>query len=925
MHDLIAANVFLPGQGKISFDDSLDGSDQFIQGTDHNITIDGDNQVNINADVAINLNQIVSASANIHVPHGSIFDGLAKIAKKTEQALSLSGSGGNLLGGLSFQKVTGTGTAESSLANSNFDGDSAFLLKLNLDKLEDKTENIGVDFPFQATNTYIAYKSGSHADHNTFKTSLATIFEKVADGVTIQFSEGNSTLKAIMDGGTISASSFSSPSQGTHRTTINGVNTDVDLGLQTTDSPTFNHITASGGVSASSGVTSSGLFATEKIVISNNKKILGKKTGGAERDLIHINNGNVVTVGNSFEKLRFKSKAGEAIIVDENIAMGSGRSVDVNFGSFVASGSSELLFRTLTNGTQPKEISINNFGGVGNITASGVISASGHITASSINLPLLNEVSTTNTLFYNSNDGTVSYGTAATNYSAATISGSLGVNADLIRSLTAAGISGSFLLNTTDTLTGNLTVTGDITASNISASSLLFASSSNAAGNPYLTVLVDTGSGRFYYTGSYGGGGGGGSADNLGDHTATQTLDMGGFTISGAKDIFIEERIYHKGDPDTNIKFNTDEIIFSAGGTSFFKLKETTQNEVVINDGSGDVDFRIESDSDTKLFFTDGGNSRVAIGTNDPKNKFQVMIGGGTNNNGIQIVRNDSTTTGNEILGGIGFDSNDGDIPDSILKSSAYVAAYASQTHGNSAKGGYLTFGTTPDNQAQNTLSSERIRIQSDGKVGINTTTPSSVLDVSGTIKGTHVKATTSVSASGIGLGRVDDVEGGLGITVDNTTKPYSPKITFDPGGTQNGIITSGDPNLSGNDPFTVRTGVTIDNSHNLNVAGDIIAFYASDKRLKDNVTPISNPIKKILQIGGYSFDWNEKQDTYKGHDIGVIAQEVEKVLPEVVETRENGYKAVKYQKMVPLLIEAIKDQQKQIDELKEMIKKLTK
>jgi hypothetical protein len=54
-----------------------------------------------------------------------------------------------------------------------------------------------------------------------------------------------------------------------------------------------------------------------------------------------------------------------------------------------------------------------------------------------------------------------------------------------------------------------------------------------------------------------------------------------------------------------------------------------------------------------------------------------------------------------------------------------------------------------------------------------------------------------------------------------------------------------------------------------------------------------------------------------EGHDIGVKAQEVETVLPELVTTRENGYKAVKYDKLVALLIECVKEQQKQIDELK--------
>ena len=100
----------------------------------------------------------------------------------------------------------------------------------------------------------------------------------------------------------------------------------------------------------------------------------------------------------------------------------------------------------------------------------------------------------------------------------------------------------------------------------------------------------------------------------------------------------------------------------------------------------------------------------------------------------------------------------------------------------------------------------------------------------------------------------------------------------------------------------------------------DVIAYMSSDKRLKDNIKPIENPIDKIKQIGGYSFDWNDKQDIYKGSDFGVIAQEIEKVLPSLVQDREDGYKGVKYDKIVSLLIEAIKDQQKQIDELKKLI-----
>ena len=93
-----------------------------------------------------------------------------------------------------------------------------------------------------------------------------------------------------------------------------------------------------------------------------------------------------------------------------------------------------------------------------------------------------------------------------------------------------------------------------------------------------------------------------------------------------------------------------------------------------------------------------------------------------------------------------------------------------------------------------------------------------------------------------------------------------------------------------------------------IEASGDVIAFGSSDERLKDNIKPITEPLWKLNQIGGYTFDWNDKQDTYEGHDVGVVAQEIHKVLPEVVAERSNGYLGVKYEKIVPLLIESIKE-----------------
>ena len=116
------------------------------------------------------------------------------------------------------------------------------------------------------------------------------------------------------------------------------------------------------------------------------------------------------------------------------------------------------------------------------------------------------------------------------------------------------------------------------------------------------------------------------------------------------------------------------------------------------------------------------------------------------------------------------------------------------------------------------------------------------------------------------------------------------------------------------NDRLFFSTGSFFSGS--VEVSGDVTAFSTSDERLKDNVTPIGSAIDKINQIGGYEFDWNNSSE-HSGHDVGVIAQEIEKVLPEVVVDRDTGYKAVRYEKIVALLIQAIKEQQLQIDELR--------
>ena len=94
----------------------------------------------------------------------------------------------------------------------------------------------------------------------------------------------------------------------------------------------------------------------------------------------------------------------------------------------------------------------------------------------------------------------------------------------------------------------------------------------------------------------------------------------------------------------------------------------------------------------------------------------------------------------------------------------------------------------------------------------------------------------------------------------------------------------------------------------------------SSDRNLKENIQVIQNPIEKVQSIQGVSFDWKE----YKQSSLGVIAQDVEKVLPELV-SENDGKKAVNYNGLIGLLIEAVKEQQQQINTLRQEIEELKK
>ena len=125
-------------------------------------------------------------------------------------------------------------------------------------------------------------------------------------------------------------------------------------------------------------------------------------------------------------------------------------------------------------------------------------------------------------------------------------------------------------------------------------------------------------------------------------------------------------------------------------------------------------------------------------------------------------------------------------------------------------------------------------------------------------------------------------------------------------------LCTSNDATIGGTLTVNGNTAVT----GCITATADIIAYSSSDKKFKDNLNKICNTKNIVDGLNGYSFDWN-KQSGREGKDLGLIAQDVKEVLPEIVHTRDDGSLAVDYPKIIPVLIEEVKRLSKEIEELK--------
>ena len=189
--------------------------------------------------------------------------------------------------------------------------------------------------------------------------------------------------------------------------------------------------------------------------------------------------------------------------------------------------------------------------------------------------------------------------------------------------------------------------------------------------------------------------------------------------------------------------------------------------------------------------------------------------------------------------------------------------------------------------------------------------------------QGTQSTSSTTgdlIISGGVGIGKDTYIGGSL--TVDGTLNCSTVQLgNIKLAQTDDNTIdtSSGDLKLSAVSGSKVAINTITQINADLNVTGDITAFYTSDQRLKDNVVAIEDPLVKVLSISGNTYTWNEKSGK-EGNDVGVIAQEILEVLPEAVVTRDNGYLAVDYHKIVPLLVEAIKELSAKVENLEQKL-----
>jgi len=416
--------------------------------------------------------------------------------------------------------------------------------------------------------------------------------------------------------------------------------------------------------------------------------------------------------------------------------------------------------------------------------------------------------------------------------------------------------------------------------------------------------------------------------------------------------------IVNNNEASGDIFFRTDGFterlrISSAGlvgiGTSAPNAKLDVRGSAIFNEDGADVDFRVESDTDTSAIYMDGTDGRVKIGSGagtGGTGKFNVSANGfsTSHSNAHIVMTNGNNTAGDKAL-------IMGEVTSSGGVRYRPVAFGIENTQATTREGAFVVY--VSDNQYVDLSTDERFRITNDGFVGIRTSAPSANLEVRGASSNGQIYLGGSTTAT---YGKLySDNDGTLIASADGGNNASGSSFRVEVDGSEKMRITSAG-NI-GINRTSVDTGVMLDISHpgsskyalkcdssetsgtqyhiifsrNGGTAGYItsnsattIAFNnASDERLKENIENSNSAIQDIKDLKVRQFDWKDNIDTHR--DFGFVAQELHSIIPEAVsvgsdELDDNGKPVrswgVDYSHIVPRLVKAVQEQQTKIESL---------
>ena len=331
-----------------------------------------------------------------------------------------------------------------------------------------------------------------------------------------------------------------------------------------------------------------------------------------------------------------------------------------------------------------------------------------------------------------------------------------------------------------------------------------------------------------------------------------------------------------------------------------------------------------------RMRITSAGN--VGVGIDAPTKKIHSYVSDATDYSpanaatwATTLIQNGANYNESHAAG-IGFST----VTTAAYDNNAVCGIAAVKASDGTSYGADLAFITRPGAA----VSAERMRIDKDGKVGIATSAPERSLHTKGAAEVQALFENPSTTASQFAYVDIESNAASAGESIIRFKTPDGTSYINSKGSATTMTFSSGNVGIANTAPANklwVQGGIS--------ATGDITSS-ASDERLKENRNPISNAVEKVLKLKGITYDWIDNISEVTGTEwnhtekqAGLIAQDVQKVLPEAVSIAPfdkdgegksvsgKDYLTIDYARVVPLLVNAIKEQQEQIDVLKEELK----